>query len=245
MVRSSKISSVKQVFMKTLLFILFSTFWVTLQSQSQSKGYVLLMEDGTIQIPDNAISINKISSLQAALDAKQAALISGTHIKTINGNSIVGSGNLVIQGGGEAFPVGSVFISVVSTNPNTLLGYGTWEAFGAGKVLIGFNSGDADFDAGEKTGGSKTVTIAAANLPQLSVAITDPGHTHVQNKNTATNGGLSGTTPDASTNTSAPSGYSTEPATTGITATANTGGANNAINIMNPFIVCFFWKRTN
>ena len=40
-------------------------------------------------------------------------------------------------GGGQAFPVGSVFISVVSTNPNTLLGYGTWSAIAAGKMLVG------------------------------------------------------------------------------------------------------------
>jgi hypothetical protein len=34
------------------------------------------------------------------LMAKQAALVSGTNIKTINGNSILGSGDLVISGGG-------------------------------------------------------------------------------------------------------------------------------------------------
>ena len=39
-------------------------------------------------------------------------------------------------GGGPAFPVGSVFLAVVSTNPATLLGYGTWSAFGAGRLLV-------------------------------------------------------------------------------------------------------------
>lgn len=60
----------------------------------------------------------------------------------------------------EAWPVGSVFISVVSTNPNTLLGYGTWTSIGAGRVLVGIDSGDADFDVVEETGGSKTVAAA-------------------------------------------------------------------------------------
>lgn len=36
------------------------------------------------------------TDLQTALDAKQATLVSGTNIKTINGNSILGSGNLSI-----------------------------------------------------------------------------------------------------------------------------------------------------
>ena len=61
-------------------------------------------------------------------------------------------------GGGPAFPVGAVFISVDSTNPATTLGYGTWVAFGAGRVLVGLDTGDTDFDTVEETGGSKTAS---------------------------------------------------------------------------------------
>jgi hypothetical protein len=60
--------------------------------------------------------------------------------------------------GGQAFPVGSVFIAVVSTDPATLLGYGTWAAIAAGRVLVGLDSGDPDFDTVEETGGSKSGT---------------------------------------------------------------------------------------
>jgi hypothetical protein len=59
---------------------------------------------------------------------------------------------------GGTLPIGFVFVSVVTTNPNTLLGYGTWEAMGAGKVLIGVDPADSNYDAAEKTAGAKTST---------------------------------------------------------------------------------------
>jgi hypothetical protein len=44
------------------------------------------------------------------------------------------------------YPVGSVYINAaVSTNPGTLLGFGTWAAFGAGRVLVGLDAGRCRF----------------------------------------------------------------------------------------------------
>jgi hypothetical protein len=43
------------------------------------------------------------------------------------------------------FPIGSVYTSTsVSTNPNTVLGFGTWVAIG-GQVLAGYATGDINF----------------------------------------------------------------------------------------------------
>jgi hypothetical protein len=64
---------------------------------------------------------------------------------------------------GAAWPVGSVFISAVSTNPATLLGVGTWAAFGTGKVLVGRDANDSDFATAEQTGGAKTVAATGSN----------------------------------------------------------------------------------
>lgn len=43
---------------------------------------------------------NNVDSLNTEIDTKQDTLVSGTNIKTINGNSLLGSGNIVISGGG-------------------------------------------------------------------------------------------------------------------------------------------------
>lgn len=61
---------------------------------------------------------------------------------------------------GQAFPIDSVFVTVSASNPNTLLGYGTWSAFGTGRVLVGVDPSDPDFNTVEETGGSKTATFA-------------------------------------------------------------------------------------
>ena len=60
------------------------------------------------------------------------------------------------------YPVGSIYINAgVATNPATLLGFGTWVAFGAGRVMVGLNGSDALFDALEETGGSKDATLVS------------------------------------------------------------------------------------
>jgi hypothetical protein len=59
-----------------------------------------------------------------------------------------------------AWPIGSIFISAVATDPATLLGFGTWSAHGAGRVLVGIDPGDPDFGVLGATTGAKTVAAA-------------------------------------------------------------------------------------
>jgi hypothetical protein len=61
----------------------------------------------------------------------------------------------------KMFPVNSVYLSIVNTNPAVVLGYGTWVSFGTGKVLVGVDAADPDFNIPEKTGGNKTNTPSA------------------------------------------------------------------------------------
>jgi hypothetical protein len=138
------------------------------------------------------------------------------------------------------YPVGSIYTNAtVSTNPATLLGFGTWTAFGAGRVMVGFNSGNALFDTAEETGGSAdAITVSHTH----TATSTDSGHTHTfpyQNHSytaggTAINGvagGNSGSVTTVAGNAS-------------ITTTiASTGSSGTNANYQ-PYITVYMWKRT-
>lgn len=59
----------------------------------------------------------------------------------------------------SSIPVGGIHITVNGENPATALGYGTWSAFGEGRVLVGVDPLDPDFDTVLETGGSKTAVV--------------------------------------------------------------------------------------
>jgi hypothetical protein len=62
----------------------------------------------------------------------------------------------------ELYPVGSIYTNATSsTNPGTLLGFGTWTAFGAGRVMVGLDAGNALFDTAEETGGSADAIVVS------------------------------------------------------------------------------------
>jgi len=141
---------------------------------------------------------------------------------------------------GAIYPVGSIYVNAaVSTNPNTLLGFGTWEAFGAGRVMVGFNSSDALFDTLEETGGSKDAVVVSHTHTATS-EVTDPGHTHATNQYGSIGSGISGSTYIAGSGSPPPT------ATTGITVAttnASTGVSGTNANLQ-PYITVRMWKRT-
>lgn len=121
------------------------------------------------------------------------------------------------------YPVGSIYINATnSTNPGTLLGFGTWVAFGAGRVMVGLNSSDTDFDTAEETGGAKTHTLTVDEMPS---------HTHTYSR--FTHGGADtviGSQVDISAT------YTTE--------TTSSTGSGSAHNNLQPYVVVYMWKRT-
>ena len=139
------------------------------------------------------------------------------------------------------YPVGAIYINATSsTNPATSLGFGTWTAFGAGRVMVGFDSGNALFDTAEETGGSADA-IVPSHTHTATSTVTDPTHNHsytqpspgslVANINGTGAGAISGTTGSASTGVT----VATSISTTGVSVT----NAN-----YQPYITVYIWKRT-
>jgi hypothetical protein len=134
------------------------------------------------------------------------------------------------------YPIGVIYSSTVSTNPNTLFGFGTWTAFGAGRVMIGDGGG---FSAGA-TGGSADAILKSHTHTATS---TDSGHTHVMSANAARpitgsaalyaalDGGVAGSS-------------STQSSNAVITTTISTEGVSATNANLQPYIVVYLWQRT-
>lgn len=56
------------------------------------------------------------------------------------------------------FPIGAIYTATVSTNPATLLGFGTWSAFGSGRVLVGAGTGTVTATFASRASNVITVT---------------------------------------------------------------------------------------
>ena len=62
------------------------------------------------------------------------------------------------------YPVGSIYMSVNDTNPATFLG-GTWVRWGQGRVPVGVNENDSDFETPEKEDGEKKHRLTIDEMP--------------------------------------------------------------------------------
>lgn len=118
-------------------------------------------------------------------------------------------------------PVGSIVVLGVSTNPNTLYGFGTWTAI-EGKVLVG-KAASGTFGTLDATGGAETHTLTEAQIPS---------HTHSWrsgNGSAAAGGAFNAAINNAGYDTYAPSSYT---------------GGGGAHNNLQPYIVKYMWQRT-
>jgi|TARA_R110002110_G_scaffold45141_1_gene138139 hypothetical protein len=114
------------------------------------------------------------------------------------------------------YPVGSIYFNMaVATNPATLLGMGTWVAYGEGRVLVGKQS-SGTFDALDESLGAETHTLTTAEMPSHTHG--GVGSASGTNVGNAGGGALSGTT-------------------------SATGGGGAHSNLQ-PSVTVYMWKRT-
>ena len=118
------------------------------------------------------------------------------------------------------YPIGSIYTETTGVNPATTFGFGTWTAFGAGKVLVGKNTTGTFATAGA-TGGEETHLLTVPEIPahkhpvwagQNSFAVGASGSTFF-NGSTGNYEGMS-----------------------------NTGGGR-AHNNLQPYVVVYMWHR--
>jgi microcystin-dependent protein len=172
------------------------------------------------------------------------------------------------------YPVGTIY---ETTNPflNTpqavseQFGFGTWEEFGKGQVLVAFDNSITQFNTLVKSGGSLTNTLAIANLPShnhtipaLTTGNQSANHTHTINHQHTHHGyrsfasGSSGGVKSREKISGDPSDYGGDAYdgnsgnnsvnhthTTTATNTGNTG-SDGAINNLQPYIVVYRYRRT-
>lgn len=161
-----------------------------------------------------------------------------------------------------AYPVGSIFMSTSGVNPAANGWPGTWVAWGSGRVPVGVDTAQAEFDTAEEVGGEKAHTLSANEMPShlhsmthdhptFATDGTDGGHGHALSFSVATgstgqNVPLGTTTMDRTSSAAVVVGgtHSHTIDTPYFTGTTASQGGSAAHNNLQPYITCYMWKRT-
>lgn len=148
------------------------------------------------------------------------------------------------------YPVGSVYINAgVSTNPATILGIGTWVAFGTGRTLVGIDASDTAFDTLGETGGSKNAALIEHDHTFAGTTASNGNHYHIA----PTSGGNAGAYEVPPSNVQdwdydyvqgAPTSIAGAHNHTFSGDTGETGSGDGTNANLPPYIVVYMWKRT-
>lgn len=207
--------------------------------QTNASGQFTLVNHYTPNVPNTIVeSVNgQTGAVTIAVPTKTSELTNDSNfattadIPTKTSELTNDSGFITAADIGNAlYPVGSIYMSVNNTNPSTFFG-GTWEAWGAGRVAVGVDTADTDFNAVEKTGGEKTHILTESEMPKHSHGLP----TFYSN-------------PEKENITFADTAFNADKASDGNVSNGgqviSTGGGQ-AHNNLQPYITCYMWKRIN
>lgn len=180
---------------------------------SGSSHYLDLMWDATSSYWV-LLNPNPAASVATAITSDGNTPSLSTNISAQEIRTLIGSVSFL-----DIYPEGCIYTTVTAGNPSALFG-GTWVEFGKGKVLVGFNSAETEFNPVEHTDGVKEVTLTELQIPEHSHSYTLEDPRGVGGLGSE-NGNSSFSTPE----------------------TGNTGGGQPHTNLQ-PYIVVYMWKRT-
>lgn len=124
-------------------------------------------------------------------------------------------------------PVGSIYMTTVETNPSEIFGFGTWELWGAGRVPVGVDTTQTEFNTVEKMDGEKTHLLIQSELPKTI------GQALIYDSGAA----------EQSSSMDALTTQWSKKYRTGLYNVVNESGGN-AHNNLQPYITCYMFKRT-
>ncbi len=185
--------------------------------------------DGTNATFNTGIDAAKIKALVGVVEPAIAS--DGTSPTLSSGITVDDLRTLLQIRALDAYPVGSIYMSVNSTNPQTVFG-GVWQAIAPGRVLVGMDPSDTDFDSLLEEGGEKEVTLGESELPAHKHDILTRQQAHVELFSDAQT-----TIREIRDNSSAGGSSSTKTDETELT------GGGNAHNNLQPYLVVSMWKR--
>lgn len=184
-------------------------------------------QDGTTaQSHANGAIVQIVFTSQANNDLMTGILVDHTQ----NGEHIAANvwSELKSSALAAIYPVGCIYTETTGVNPGTTFGFGTWVAFGGGRVLVGNGTSDETFTAGA-TGGESNHLLTSAESGV-------PAHTHAgpSGQDFVTYVGSGGGAGVSGSNV-------TTQASTGYNAAQNASAAHNNLQ---PYVVVYFWERT-
>ena len=158
--------------------------------------------------------------------ADQTDVDSKISIGDVQGTDLSANAKLAILN--MIYPVGSIFMSATLSTPAQVASAmgGTWVAWGSGRVPVGVDTSQTEFNTVGKTGGEKTHKLTVDEMPshRHSIGQMYDGYRLV-----------------LSTSTNQPRGVYADYGQS--VPTTETGGGK-AHNNLQPYITCYMYKRT-